>query len=252
MLARVTLASRLALALAVAGCGHLGFDERDAPTAQDGRGGDTRGSATIDAAFALPSLVVTYTNSGTMQFSFSPTFGTGHLLALAFSLDTGGQVVSVVDNSLGNMFESANAYSSSSGGATEIWYAANSRGGNTSLIVTLNGSLSTALWLVELANMDPSAPLDTAAHGNGNVTTTATTVAVTTTTPNEVVMSVLNVNTASITGLAGAPFQTLAVQGGDDAAYAITSSPGSYAATWNVDGPSDTCSSTATFKPAVL
>ncbi|MGZ3792763.1 MAG: hypothetical protein ACXVCP_10460 [Bdellovibrio sp.] len=188
-------------------------------------------------------------------FAIPPT-SAGNLLVIpiVYGYNT-NSVVSISDNASGgsNSYVTANARASYGGawaGSTEIWYAKNIKAGATSITVTLNGSASADMWVLEVSGMSTTAPLDSAAVTNDAVLSGNTTAgsSLTVSNPGELVVSVIVLDT-SVTGIhSGNGFTALGITNGNNAAYRFSPSAGSYGAVWDTSVSGHYCSSTAAFK----
>lgn len=250
----------------LAACGRLGFTQQrvggDAAVdgkASDGDGALADGSA-LDGMRALPALVASssaFTASGATITVSVPATGSGHLVAVGVVMyNNGATVLGVADNTA-TTYVSANArakYSSAGSGAAEIWYAAASQSGATSVVVTLTGTpTGGAAWVAEVAGIDTTNALDAIAIANSvsyNGTVTGPTIA--TTSPNELVFTVEQAVGAASGVAAAGVFTALSPTNGDDSAYYIAPTTGSYAAVWTVAGSGGACATSATFTAALL
>jgi hypothetical protein len=232
-----------AAAIAIGGCGRIGFDSQ--PT------GDALGSAG-DAAYATPMVLQTPVNGAsaatTTTLTLSPS-APGSLLVLALgAFGPPAPVTSVTDNR-GTTYVSANASASTGSGRCEIWYAPNTSGGVTSIVVTWSTATNTELWGAELAGMD-AAPLDNVGtQSNGTLTNPVSAPTVTTSTPKSFVLSVIG--GVNAVGAVHPPFTALMTLSGDDMAYATVTTAGTYGAVWDDTNTGAYESSTAAFKAAV-
>ncbi|HUJ57577.1 MAG TPA: hypothetical protein VLX92_03780 [Kofleriaceae bacterium] len=235
----------LLVALAFAGCGRIGFD----PT-----GGTSDASAGGDAGRDVPSLVgvaTTTTNGDTLAVPLAG--GGGELLVAAVAIyDPIGSVVGVSDDLGANTFVSAGAREVVPGtSSTEIWYAADSQPGATTVTVQLSAAVGGGLWLSQYTGVAPTAPRDQVAIATGVEAPTVAAPPVVTTSANELVVSVVVIASGAADDIAaGNPFIAMPAVNGDDAAYGVEPVPGSYGAVWDADGSGATCASTASFTAA--
>jgi hypothetical protein len=162
-------------------------------------------------------------------------------------------VVTGVSDGAGNTYVSTGARPTAGSVTSEIWFAQDSKPATTSVTVELNVASGASVWLLEVSGMNTSAPLDAAATNTAVlVDLTVMGPPLTTTVPNELVFDAGALFNANLTGLAAADgFDALAIDQGNNAAYLIAPTPGTYAPTWSTDGFSGTaCIIAASFKPA--
>jgi hypothetical protein len=171
----------------------------------------------------------------------------GHFLAVMIAYQApDAAVASVTDDAPngGNAYVSANVRAVSSCAATEIWYARDVVAGLTTITVSFNTPAAGQAWIVEASGL--------AATGGGDVGQTGTGAAVGTIVAPTVTPSGLDALIVSVVascggigggvgGLAsGSPFVALPVAQGDDAAYYVPHSSGSYGPVFNgsvLNGP---------------
>jgi hypothetical protein len=184
--------------------------------------------------------------------------GSGHLLVVGIQMgggvSTSTTISSVTDNA-GNVYAEAGAARSIDSGASsvaDIWYAANSIAGATTITITTSASTSGAgavIW--EFSGVSTSSPLDKTAVLNSQPSSaTVSGAAVTTTSSAEVVISLAAV-AGNVTGIAsGNSFTSDSTLKGNGWAHLVTSSTGTYAAQWTQSPSGTYTSSTASFKAA--
>ena len=108
------------------------------------------------------------------------------------------------------------------------WYARNATGGAQNVTVSLSNGGSVALWVIEASGLASTGGVDDGQTGSGSPTRTITapTVGVTVA-PNLVVAAVGSCGT--IGGIhSGNPFTALTSQNGNNVAYDVATSTGSY------------------------
>lgn len=160
------------VALLLVGCGRIGFtpvegtDHDAAPGEMASGSGDAGGmpwALVADGAAASGTLVL-------------PSVGSGHLLVVGVHVGFGGSVTALADDA-GNTYLSvpaARATNTSNVGtdALELWYAADSRSGPTTIAVTATAMVvSTIAW--EVSGIRTTSPLDTAVSVSGQAATTS-------------------------------------------------------------------------------
>jgi hypothetical protein len=238
------MVGRLAIALVVvAGC--RGFF--------DPHGGNW--DASPDMAPIAPSVVntrVADSVSGTVTTA-PLTIGAGDLVIVGVISGQGGNSVTGMQDTLGNVYVATGPRPSTTNIESEIWYAANTVAGTTSVTVTLGGAYGVKLWLLEVSDMDLAAPLDATATDTTGAPGNVSGAAVTTTVANELVFVTIAAESEDVTALVpGDAFTALPTTQGDDAAYLIAPVPGTYVPTWQtpLSGTPARCSIAASFKPA--
>jgi hypothetical protein len=185
--------------------------------------------------------------------TISPT-QSGDLIVVGWVGGSGStKMSSVMDNVSDTYVEAgaAQAVDSADNSWTDIWYAKNCNAGATSITVTPNATGYGAVVVWELSGVDPNAPLDqTATLSSQAATLTPTGAPVTITSPNEVVITLADVD-HSLTGLfAGNQFVNDSLLYGNGWGHYISSSTGTYYAEWNQNNAGMYASSTASFKAA--
>ncbi len=224
--------------LALLGCGRVAFDPLTPLTdAKLSAGGPT----------VVQSQSAMSTTSSMLTVSL-PNVAAGDMLVAAVILyDDTQNVTSLVDDSSVDTFVSAGARSASPDAATEFWYAVNEAAGPISITAMLGASPGGAMWIVDVAGLDTTAPVDTTAVGHGAVMAMEAGPGVVTAQADDLVLSVVNVSGGDATAVAS-PFVTLPATGGDDIAYALAVAPGTYAPQWTMDGGGTSCGSTVAFR----
>jgi len=211
------------------------------------------------SAQALPQLVqnaATFVNATnlTVTISISST-GSGNLLIAGIAGGSASQVTTISDNAPGgsNTWVNTNYQCTDTQTPREgwLWYAKNSSPGATSVTVNWTGADAGTMnfWVAEFSGMDTLNPLDVGAVANSQAANTvASAPGVNTTAPYEIVFSIVATYIAS--GLnAGSSFTAFPFVRGDNLAYQITTSTGSYGAQWT-QSSADYCASTISFKAA--
>ena len=189
--------------------------------------------------------------------SFSCTLaaasGTGNLLVVGMQfVNTGVTIASVTDN-VGNVYtEAAGSHSvdTASNWASDIWYAKNSIAGATTISVTASAAVSgfaTVIW--EFSGADPSSPLDQASALNNQPSNSVSQgPSVTTTSASEAIVA-LSAGAGQITGIAsGNPFTNDSLAVGRGWAHLVTTSAGTYSASWSANPAGTYASSAVSFK----
>jgi hypothetical protein len=150
------------------------------------------------------SLIQTAESTGSKTISVAAS-GTGNLIVVAMEIGSSATVSSITDNATGGSntyVQVPGARASYSAGASDIWYAKNSKVGATTITVTLSSGTPGALVAWQVAGISTTAPLDVAAAANNQpASATPQGPAVTTTNAGDFVVS-LAVVTNSITGMA--------------------------------------------------
>jgi hypothetical protein len=230
--------------VALVACGRIGFDAL--PSSGDG-------GADAPTGVAQPKLVASsqVAGSGAQVTVTVAPIQAGDLVIVGVIMTT-ATVMTMSDDGPGDTYQPAGARGVSTAGlATEIWYAPNATAGATHVIVGLNTGSGATVWVAEFSGVDPVSALDGhAIVDNGSVSAQSSAPAVSTSIPNEVVFSILNSAGTTTSIASGSPFVALPVVVGDDSAYAIVATPGSYGAAWNMTGNGALCASTASFRPA--
>lgn len=236
--------------LFLAACGRIGFE----PQASIDSSLD--GELATDAFVARPELVqargLRLGGPSTMAIGLAPTRA-GSLLVvgtLNFNINAIAEPTVSITDDAGNTYVSANCRALWTGddGAVEIWYASNARAGATTVTINSAGPTSRSTWVLEFANMDPSAPVDDVgtfndAPGGGTVAGPS----VSPSRPFAVIVSVILISGVVTQVSPGDEFINLEIINGDAAAYVITDRLGTYAASWDAPGSDNNSSSTAAF-----
>lgn len=227
-------------------------DAPEAPTAPvDAPPGDS------GVMFATPKVVHTSAQyqvvASTVSVPLSQPSSGGHMMVVGVSMYSDlTSVASVVDDA-NTPYKTAGARATtSSGGATDIWYGV-APAGATTVTVNLSGFGGGAgVWVLELSGVDTSAPKVAIGTdlGTGAMIASPT---VMTSSPNAVVFSLVEIPGGTISGMhPGSLFSMLPTLYGDAGAYTIAAAPGPYTAAWDETGGTGACSSTAAFAPAKL
>ena len=170
----------LAAALAVAGCGRVGFDERlafDAPRSADA---SKRTDAEVDAPvrdFAFVQAEGVAGANETQNIAFDQPVTAGDTLIAAFDYDAPSGVVPTLFDSQGNTFAIAVPNDGETGYYQELAYAVAGADGRDAVTLSLDGSAtgSVELRLVEYSGIATRDAIDvtSVAHGttstNGNL-----------------------------------------------------------------------------------
>ncbi len=217
--------------------------------------GDVVGA--VDGAGTRPELVQVSTGSALSTsdatVGLAPTRAGGLIViaTLNFNIGATAETVASITDDVQNDYVSAGARARWNGdeGAVEIWYAAGSRPGATSVTIASAGVTSRVAWALELANMEQVVPLEAVGQIDdvppvGGMPA-APVVAVT---GPAVVVSLIMVNGNVTEVVAGNPFSLLPAINGDGAAYAIVDAPGSYGAHLNAPGSGNYAAVTAAFR----
>lgn len=237
------------LVLVLAACGRLGFDPQ---ASADAAVGETDAS---DAAVARPEVVQVRTANnadGTaITVNLDPTRAGGLIVIATLCFNIGATfqpVLSVVDD-VQNTYVSSGALARWNGddGAVELWYAANARPGASLVRVASTGTTSRVAWALELANIAPTSPLESAValEHLGQAMPFAPDVSAS---GSAAVVSLIMINGTITQVAAGNPFVLLPVINGDAAAYAIVDAPGTYGAVVDAPGSSSYAAITAAFR----
>jgi hypothetical protein len=111
---------------------------------------------------------------------------------------------------------------------SEIWYARNTMPGATSVKVTVSATAGIQLWVVEASGLSATGGVDRGTTGSGGATTSIQTPAVTPTGVPALIVSAAG-SCGSISGVdKSSPFTGLPAQDGNDAAYYVATTAGSY------------------------
>jgi hypothetical protein len=228
-----------------AACGRVGFGDVAAP----GVDGAIAGGDVGAVQYATPTIV-----QSAIGFELAPSV-TVTIVATAAS-DTiavaiaGYFGVMSVSDDVGNAYARAVMQGDPNSDTAEIWYAKPGQGGATAITVDMPNANNTVVWVLELANIDPDAPIaGTMGSSASSSGTLATAAEVTTTIGGAIVLDV-GAGGASFDSLRAGAFTALAQQYGDAAAFDISAQPGSYGATWNVSDGEAWAIAAAAFAPA--
>src|SRR5580704_12490093 len=140
----------LAAIVGVAACGRVGFDAVPAPNGDAGR--DANHDA-LDAAPTLPAVVQfqsMYSMSSTTAELTTTSTRTDDLLIVVTSDVHDGSPLSMIADTAGDAFVSANASFSNSPALGEIWYVASGIGGATALTITDGAATDREVWFLEI------------------------------------------------------------------------------------------------------
>lgn len=175
-----------------------------------------------------------------------------NLIVIGIHASNNRSISTITDNATGgsNTYVTANCRATlTGGGATEIWYAKNSRAGATAITVTLNlTSTDWAIWALEISGMNLSNPLDLVNSANNQGSSTILTCPTVTTTGARDFVFCVGFTSGTATGTqAGNPFTTLPIVSGDPAGYYLPTAIGTYGAAFS-QSAGTYCASTAAFK----
>ena len=211
----------------------------------------------VGANAAAQITLINVTNCGPTSFPLActiPSTGSGHLLVIGFEGESNAAISSITDN-VGDTYAEAGGAEASlkvrhGNWTSDIWYAANSKAGATSITVNitpLGSQGAVVVW--EFSGVSTVSPLDQVAEvSNQKRSSTPQGAPVTTSNASDVIISLALV-TNDITGIySGNPFTEDSSLWYDGWAHLITSSAGTYAAQWNQNPSGSYGSSTASFK----
>ena len=210
------------------------------------------GASQAQSVALIPGHVTACTS---FSCTLAATSGTGNLLVVGVQLvNTGVTVASVTDN-VGNVYTEAagsHAVDTASNWASDIWYAKNSIAGATTITITTSGAVSgfaTVIW--EFSGADPSSPVDQAAALNSQASSSVSqSPSVTTTSASEAIVA-LSAGAGQITGISsGNVFTNDSTVLGRGWAHLVTTSAGSYLASWAANPAGTYASSAVSFKAA--
>jgi hypothetical protein len=209
-----------------------------------------------DAAGQIALVHVTSCGPGSFPMACTiPSTGSGNLLVVGW---TGGTVPSLlrsISDNTGNVYAEATGARSADWSAdvsADVWYAADSLPGTTSVTLTPrpNGSQGAAvIW--EFSGVSTTSPLaQSALLKNQPSTTTPVGAAVATTSANELIVSIA-AGAQSITGIhQGNSFTEDSSVRSTGWAHLVAASTGAYSAEWNESSSGQYCSSTVAFTAA--
>jgi hypothetical protein len=207
------------------------------------------GGSGLDATPARPwTLVQTRASTNLRRVSIAAS-GAGHLIVVA--VETNASAVAAVTDDAGNTYlpivESRAAVVAGSFGV-ELWYAASSNAGATTISAVADVIYAMAAW--EVAGIRTTSPLDTASKlDNQPPTTTPVGASITTSTDGEFVVSVVVVSN-EISGLtAGSPFTNDHTAFGNGWAHLTSAAApaGTYQARWDQPERGSSCATSAAF-----
>lgn len=207
------------------------------------------GEAGLDAIPARPwTLVQTRASSNQRRVSIAAS-GAAHLIVVA--VETNASAVASVTDDAGNTYvpiaESRAAVAAGSFGV-ELWYAASSNAGATTISATADVIYAMAAW--EVAGIRTTNPLDTASKLDDQPpTTTPLGASITTSADGEFVVSVVIVSN-EISGLtAGSPFTNDHRAFGNGWAHLTSAAApaGTYQARWDQPDGGSSCAASAAF-----
>ena len=218
-------------------------------------------NCTVNLTQAIPAIsLVHVTSCGPQVFPTTtctiPSTGSGNLIVVGWQSGAGVSTsitISNITDNVGNTYAEAGAalsVDSGAGSVADVWYAANSVSGATTLTITPSSPVSggsAVIW--EFAGADATAPLEQAVvlDSQGS-SATPMGAAVTTTGAADVVISVMSA--ANVTGISGGGFVNDSIAGGSGWGHLITTSAGTYSAQWNQSNAGTYGSSTVAFVAA--
>jgi hypothetical protein len=200
------------------------------------------------------AIVNSASNAGPISDLTIASTGTGNLLVVGLMFNEGTYVTSISDDA-GNTYVSANAKAFNGELSTEIWYAANSKPGATTVTpVFANSTTHVEITVWEVSGIsNPTA--DVVNTANGSVTLANTTgPAVSTTKAGEFIVSILFLVNTNVNGISsGNEFTNDFMTNGNGWAH-ITSNAakaGTQQASWSTPSPQGVyCASTVAFRSA--
>jgi hypothetical protein len=209
-----------------------------------------------DAAGQIALVNVTSCGPGSfpMACTISST-GSGNLLVVGWTGGTVPSLLKSISDNTGNVYAEATGTRSAdwaAGVSADVWYAANSKPGTTSVTLTPrpNGSQGAAvIW--EFSGVSTTSPLaQTASLKNQSSTSTPVGAAVTTTSAEELIISIA-AGAQNITGInSGNSFTEDSSVRSNGWAHLVAASTGAYSAEWNESPSGQYCTSTAAFTAA--
>lgn len=224
------------LAMALVGCGRVGFDPIG-----DEDGGDPPRWALIQTAGSRSSNV-----------PLAP-LGAHHLVVVAVQLSSDGRVTSILDSSACNAYvevPAARAVDRPLGDAVQIFYAKNSCSGADDLGVAATAAVfATVVW--EVSGIRTDDPVDTAAVLNDQPASTAPIgPTITTSTAGEFVVSAAMVENLAATIHAGNEFTNDQITNGNGWAHLTDpmAAAGDHRAQWDQPSAGSYCASAAAFQ----
>lgn len=204
----------------------------------DGGGGEARMADAADGIGSMITVVQTQSSvddGGTSLSIDVAPIQAGDFVAVlvtyAFGDATSENVVGVSDDGPagGNTYVSANLQSVVPPcQGSEIWYARNTTAGATTITVTVSGTAPIQLWVIEASGLRATGGVDQGATGSGGATTSIQAPVVTPTGVPALIVSAAG-SCGAISGVDNSsPFTGLTAQDGNDAAYYVATTPGSY------------------------
>ncbi len=234
--------------MTAAACGRVGFGDVATP----GLDGAIPGSDVGAAQYATPNVVQASVGFEVAAAITVPIAATAEGDTIVVAVAGYFGVTSVSDDA-SNAYVVAMKQGDPALDTAELWYAQPGQGSATSVTVTMPNANNTVVWVIELANIDPVAPVSATM---GAETTTSSAIAtapsLATTIPGTVVIDVGAGGAVFDSLRSGDGFSELEIEYGDVTAYDVTAQPGSYAATWFVSTGGAWSISAAAFAPAPL
>jgi hypothetical protein len=206
-----------------------------------------------DATAQITLVNVTSCGPGSFPMTCTvPSTGSGNLLVVGWTGGAGLSLLKSISDNTGNSYTEVTGSRAANGSAAvseELWYAANSKPGTTSLTLTSKprGAQGAAvIW--EFSGASTTSPLaQTAALSGQPASTTPTGASVTTTTADELIVSIAAASN-SISGITqGSAFTEDSSVRSNGWAHLATVFPGTYSAEWNESPSGRYCTGTAAF-----
>lgn len=194
-------------------------------------------SSVLVGVGVTPSLGIAPTRPGTL------------LAVVTVNIDDAVTAASGVSDDAGDTFQLApSTYSCAGLAIGQIWYAENGAGGATRITVEQPTSPNREVWAVEVSGIRATSSLAGTAQMNDTPQPAViNSPPVTPTAIPAFVITVVNVS-GTVTGFdATSGFVPLGPLHGDEAAYAIATTPGAYSARWTANATGVYCGGTAAF-----
>jgi len=210
---------------------------------------DAIGSPDADAT-AAPLFVQSAHGASVspVQVALQPTRAGSLLVAGVTNEATAGDDVSSMVDSAGDVFTSVNLRAIvSCGGSVEIWSVNSVHAGVTSVSVTMSSAIPVTAWVIEIADVAPTAHAVSGTEASVQPTTTLVALPQVATPADSLVFSIAQIcNDQPIGVHFGTPFTGLAPSQYSEPAYYIATTAGSYGAELDTLG-GIWCGSTAAF-----
>ncbi len=224
---------RLAL-LVLAGCGRVAFD----PTCV--------GSGSAIALVQKQALLV---KTNPITVPLAPVHEGDLVVVATTNIDDATTTVGSITDDAGNSYATTMATDTCTSGVTvreEIWAGRALQGGATSLSIMSTAAVGRETWVFEIAGVTHVDVINTVSNGTAGTSVQAP--AVIPTSVPAAVVSMANVP-SMVTSLVLGDFEPQLGLKGDDAAFAVASTPGPYGATWTIDVSGTYCAASAAFVP---